>query len=244
VQDNQTENDRVLLEKVAEIAVKYADEWAGILEGFWKVSGNPAFAWLAMQLLCDPRRPAMPLPAWVTGCLWEAASNLGHVIFGLPPKEGPALLGQAIGLSAPKRSIIADAQALWDAPRLLGTYEEIRDHAPIKGRAERARAEIGRLWGMQSGDAVERRLSEARAMVRAVIEAQGKVADDDAVSRTCAEVVQMRRLLAGFVGGDLFPAENAEQLRASFEVPPARRDAIRAALDGGLPKPPRHKAQN
>lgn len=229
--DAETAAERSLLDQIHAIVIKHAVSWSRVLEAWWTVSGgNPAFAWMALQLLLDPSAPDAPLPTWLRGYLHRTADNLVITCFQLTPREAPPLFGQALGLSAPARSIVLDAQTLWESPVLVALYEDFCRQAPSKNRAEWAREKLRQLYKLQSDEAVRQRLTDAKAAVRAVIEAQGRVADDKTVSANCDEALWVWSLIGERVKAAAVVTPTTELLRDTFFVPESRRAAVRAAL--------------
>jgi len=211
--------------------VKHADAWLSIIEAYWRVSENPAFAWLALALHLDPARENQPLPLWLAGYLATAANNMTTVIFAVDPKKVPGVIPQVLGLTRPKGRIIAEARELWTAGTLLGLYNALKSTADGTARAEQAHVYLCELWPFQSVKAAKDAVRRARQDVGRLLDARGLPVDAASVSAAAADALRLALAVDRLFRQFALSRPNLAELRATFGLTPERRSAIESAIN-------------
>ena len=218
--------------EIYKIYVNHAEAWSGIFEGFWLVSKNPAFAWMALELLLDPCRTPSQMPEWLRSYLWQSASNLNKVIWASDMKKVADLIPMALSLEKGGGRVIQDAQKLWQSPSVYGLYEYFKETAP-DGRSDKAQWAAERIhqqFELASVASAHDLIREAKRTVQAVIRVRGGDPTDALVSRVCMETLAVQEQFGGAFDSSDATSKSHKAFREFFTVPPPRRAAIRAAL--------------
>jgi hypothetical protein len=222
------------------LMLRYADQWVVIFEGWWKLSQNPVFAWMALSLLLNPARPSAPLPDWLREYLWRTSENILAITSLAKPPSASASIAQALGLVKEGKKIIEDAKLLLESPVIYGLYEHFKANATSrrldrrgKSPAEWAQEEVQSLFKLQSRQVAEDRIREAkRTMCALFVVTRGRDPTDEVVSQECRASLTTALALTEIFGQNL-----STDLQGLFSMPPPRREAIKAALKAKHLKP-------